>query len=683
MRCEKTMAVRLAGFLIAVALPDSTFGQTNPADEFLQFVRGEAVRLREHDSPPKSAEEWQQRKVVIREKLAESLGLPTTEKCLLEPRVLGTLERDGYRLEKLVFQTMPGVWMTALAYVPKQPGPRPAILQVHGHWKGAKQDPVVQSRCIGAAKLGFFVLAVDAFGAGERAIGKALGEYHGEMSGATLFPSGMTLAGVQLYENMRAVDYLQTRPEVDPTKIGVTGASGGGNQSMYAGAYDERIAATVPVCSVGNYLAYLGAACCMCEVVPGALRFAEERDILGLTAPRGLLVVNNSRDANQFSIREARKSLVGAQSVYDVLGKPDGLYHATFRWHHDYHQPVREAMYGFMTQHLKGEGDGSPIAEIPFQTEDPETIRCFPGESRPDDWMTLPQFAASRSREILTKWTAPTDRAAWEQRAKELSTNLRDKVFGGFPQGFDAAAVAARITPSDTGAVTIPPETNVNIRMSRETATPPSENTAILLNLDGADVAKKSPLAAELRKQGWNVVTVDLRATGIYAVKGDSIGRAPDHNSAEWSLWIGRPLLGQWTYDVLCLLDVLKNEKPVIIGEGPAGLVALSVGVLAGDRVRGVAAVNTLASYVTDVPYQGQRLGIIAPGILRHVGDVPHLAAISSAPWTVIAGGVTGDGKPSSLEELQARYAVATKRWDHVRMIDAADAAGVIKSLKD
>ena len=197
------------------------------------------------------------------------------------------------------------------------------MLCVHGHWRGAKQDPVVQARCIGLAKLGFFVLAVDAFGAGERGLGKALGEYHGEMVAATLLPVGLPLCGLQVYENMRAVDYLLTRPEVDGRRIGITGASGGGNQTMYAGAWDERFAAVVPVCSVGNYQAYLGAACCMCEVVPGALRFTEEWGVLALTAPRALMVVNATRDAVQFSVAEARKSLAVAQPVFALYGQPE------------------------------------------------------------------------------------------------------------------------------------------------------------------------------------------------------------------------------------------------------------------------------------------------------------------------------------------------------------------------
>ena len=171
-------------------------------------------------------------------------------------------------------------------------------------------------------------------------------------------------------ENMRAVDFLQARDDVDPEKIGITGASGGGNQTMYAGAWDERFSGVVPVCSVGNYQAYLGAACCMCEVVPGALRFTEEWAVLGLTAPRGLMVVSATQDAFQFSVGEAKKSLELTAKVYELTGRPGNLRHAVFDWKHDYSQAMRETMYGFMNRHLKNASQDDPIADPPMQTED-------------------------------------------------------------------------------------------------------------------------------------------------------------------------------------------------------------------------------------------------------------------------------------------------------------------------
>ena len=310
-------------FLFALAAPAAE----KAPNAFLQYVKKSAAALRAMDRTPATLAEWQTQRTMIRKKLLRAWGGFPKEKCELKPRILGTEKHDGYRVELIIFQTMPGVWMTANAYVPDGPGRRPAVLCVHGHWSGAKQDRTVQARCIGLAKLGFFALAVDAFGAGERGIGKALGEYHGEMVAATLWPVGQPLSGLQVYENMRAVDYLLTRKEVDGDRLGITGTSGGGNQTMYAGAWDERFKAVVPVCSVGNYQAYLGVACCMCEVVPGALRFTEEWGVLSLTAPRALMVINATQDGIQFSVAEAKKSLALTRPIYALHGKPKSVKH--------------------------------------------------------------------------------------------------------------------------------------------------------------------------------------------------------------------------------------------------------------------------------------------------------------------------------------------------------------------
>ena len=236
------------------------------------------------------------------------------------------------------------------------------------------------------------------------------------MVAATLWPVGVPLSGLQVYENMRAVDYMLTRPEVDGNRLGVTGCSGGGNQTMYAGAWDERFAAAVPVCSVGNYQAYLGVACCMCEVVPGALQFMEEWSLLALTAPRALMVVNATHDGIQFSIPEARKSLELVRPVFELYGRTDCLRHTTIEASHGYNQAMREAMYGWMARHLKQSGDGSPIAEPPIQTEDPETLRCFPGQSRPDDYVTIPKFAAAEGRKLLSRIESPKSSSQWQSQ---------------------------------------------------------------------------------------------------------------------------------------------------------------------------------------------------------------------------------------------------------------------------
>jgi cephalosporin-C deacetylase-like acetyl esterase len=645
--------------------------------EYLQFIKAQAAALRASDQPPATRQDWERQKETIRANLAQAWGWDAFPKtpCPLEPKVLGVLQRDGYRVEKIIFQTLPGVWMTASAYVPdkpraERPGDKlPALLAVHGHWRGARLDPVLQKRCIGPAKLGYFVLAVDAFGAGERGLSKELGEYHGEMVAATLFPVGLPLSGIQVYENMRAVDYLLTRPEVDGKRIGITGASGGGNQTMYAGAWDERFGAVVPVCSVGNYQAYLGPACCMCEVVPGALRFTEEWGVLGLTAPRGLMVVNATKDGIQFSVGEAKKSLAKVEPIYKLYGRDAFVRHAIFDWQHDYSQAMREALYGWLALNLKGEGDGSPIPDPPMKTEAPVTLRCFPGDTRPADWMTIPKFAAREGRKLAGERKQAADAETWKGQARERRIAL-EKVLGGFPKSTPAGAAIKK--SGQFASYTFLSEPGITLEASQQ-GTGKTERLAIVLDLAGAEKAAQSAEAKALSADGWSVVTIDLRAIGKLARPGDQIGRAADHNTAQWALWIGRPLLGQWVHDARRLLDELPDVKQAsriaVVGRGPAGVVALCAAAL-DPRITEIACVDMLASYVTDVPYQDQRVGILVPGILREVGDVADVAALCAPRKVTIRGGVSGGGKQLSAEELRTQFAGADRVW---RMLGAAE----------
>src|SRR6266849_6280142 len=213
-----------------------------------EFIHAQAAALRKGDAVPASRKDWEERRTRLRAAMFAAMETMPEKPSPLEPKILGTLKRKGYRIENLIFQSRPDVWVTANAYVPEGEGKRPAVLVVHGHWPWARRDPVVQARCLGLVHVGLFVLAVDAFGAGERYTRPDRGTYHGALLGATLWPAGLTLLGCQVYDNRRAVDYLLSRPEVDGDHIGITGASGGGNQSMYAGAMDERLKAVVPVC---------------------------------------------------------------------------------------------------------------------------------------------------------------------------------------------------------------------------------------------------------------------------------------------------------------------------------------------------------------------------------------------------------------------------------------------------
>ncbi|MBI1840123.1 MAG: acetylxylan esterase [Verrucomicrobia bacterium] len=680
----------LLGPAIALRAAETAPPSTNL---FLNYVRTQAAALRADDKAPASQEAWEKSRALLRSQLLGAWGGFPKTPAPLAARKLGELPREGYRVEKVVFQTFSNVWMTANAYVPTTPGRHPALLQVHGHWPGAKQDTVVQSRCIGAARLGFFCLAVDAFGAGERGVSKGLGEYHGAMAAATLLPIGRPLSGIQVYENMRAVDYLLSRPEVDSRQIGITGASGGGNQTMYTAAWDERLLAATPVCSVGNYQAYLGAACCLCEVVPGALRFTEEWGVLGLTAPRALMVVSAANDSIQFSPEAAAPSLALAEGVYALRDRTNALRHLVVNSGHAYNQPMREAMYGWMRLHLAGQGNGESVSEPAIQTEPPESLRCYPGDSRPDDWVTLPAFAAAEAREWVARRSAPESLSAWRSNSAATRQALLKKVLGDFPPHSPLALKATKAASGDARSLEFQSEPGVPLRAAQQA---PSTNrpTMILLNLDGGAAAGNDPLAQASLAAGWSVITLDLRATGASAWPSDTINEAPDHNTAEWSLWLGRPLLGQWTWDVRRVIDALVSadrrapSKLAVIGRGPAGVVALCAAAL-DPRVTHVATLDSLASFITPTPYRGQRLGIFAPGILREVGDIGHLAALAAPRRLIIAAGVLGDGARISGAERGSLYAPATLAYGlmsaapRLSLLDTTDPAALMAALKD
>ena len=623
--------------------------------------------MRASDHAPRSLEEWQTRRTELRQQLLNAWGhFPATD-CDLSPRSMGGFQRDGYRVERVIFQSRPDVWVTANAYIPDRAGKRPAILHVHGHWAGARRDPVVQSRCIGCAKLGFFVLCVDAFGAGERGIGKAPGEYHGEMTAATLLPVGLPLSGLQVYENMRAVDYMTSRPEVDSARIGITGASGGGNQSMYSGAFDERIRCVVPTCSVGTYQAYLGAACCMCEVVPGALRFTEEGDVLGLAANRGLMVTSATRDAFQFSVGESQKSVARAEAIASLY-EGATVRHTIIDSPHDYNRPMREAMYGWMARHLSSEGDGSPIPDPDIHPEDPELLSCFPAESRPVDFVTIPRFAAAEARRLANNRNLPLNRQECEQsQVKKRAELLR--VLGGLPAPTPVQPDVEDHADGSNQTLSFETEAGLRMFVRRDLPERPGR-MAIVLDLDaGAEAARSGELANGLRLAGWSIVAPELRATGTFTDPRDRIGNAPDHNTAEWSLWIGRPLLGQWVHDVRRTLDAIAERDGslphdvLVIGRGSSAVLALCVAAL-DERITRVKALEPLATFVTDKPFRGVRLGLMVPGILRDFGDVSDIAALVAPRPVTIVGGIDGTGVKLESAKLRAEFTSAKQAFD-------------------
>ena len=626
--------------------------------QFLEFVQKYAFQLRSSATLPQSRQAWDEQRTQLRARLLASWGGFPQTPSPLKPRVVGQFQRDGYCVENVLLETRPGIQMTANIYLPDGDGPHPAMLCVHGHWPLAKHEPTVQKRCIGLARLGFVVLMVDAFGAGERGIQPELGEYHGEMVAGTLWPTGLALAGLQVYENMRAVDYLTSRTEVDAERIGVTGCSGGGNQTMYVGAIDERLKCVVPVCSVGTYQAYLGAACCMCEVTPSALTYTEESGVLGLVAPRALMLINATQDAFQFSVGEARKTFEQLQHIFRFYGRQEAARHVSIEADHGYNRAMREAMYGWVVRHLKGQGDGAPIEEGEMTTEAAETLRCFAGGKRPTTFVTVPRFAAAEARRLLQARPIPNHRQHWESD-RLLMVSALPKSLGIRKDRLESSTISERRQNGDWSSFEVTSEPGVSLRVSRFSKGRKVGKLKLMLDFEA------SVPFEEAEVDEWRIVQADLRGTGALANSNDGVGRAVDHNSAEWSMWIGRPLLGQWVEDVRRILDAVEQEdgqlpeEIMVVGRSVAGIVALCAAAL-DVRITRCQMIGSLTSYISDIPYEKQRLGIMVPGILRDVGDIPHIASLVSPRPLLITGGVDGGGAVRTLQQLREDFAYAS-----------------------
>ncbi len=438
-------------------------GDSDPS--YAEFIRIQAAAAKQPAFPPTTLARWDERLSSVRDGLRRSFGREPATPCRLEPEVRGVLIRDGYAIERLTFQSRPGVRVTANLYRPEPAiGRSPGVLSVHGHWAWARIDPHVQSRCIGLAKLGYVVLCVDAFGSGERAIEPRPGTYHGALVGASLWPVGTPLLGLQVYDNRRAVDYLVSRPEVDASQLAITGASGGGNQTLYAGATDDRLSAVVPVCGIGTYDAYLSTACCVCEVNVGGAVYATTGDLLAMIAPRALLVINATRDAVQFSVAEAAKSIAYARSRFRLLNQEQRIRHVAIDSGHDYNQQMREAMYGWLDRWLRGRGDGQPIPEPKITLEDVETLRCYPkGEPRPKTIVTITEFARDEGKARLAALPkAPDHKERWHADAERMRSMLSQGILGRFPA--KSSLDVMRKKQAGAEEVTIVPERGIRSR---------------------------------------------------------------------------------------------------------------------------------------------------------------------------------------------------------------------------
>ena len=323
-----------------------------------------------------SRAEWDARAAYVREHVLASAGLlPLPDRTPLNPVVFDELTRNDYVVSKVYFESLPGFFVTGNLYRPVGDGPFPAVLSPHGHWTYGRLEnsPLVSGpgRAITLARQGFVVFSYDMVGYNDsRQLPHTFG-------GPPEHLWGLSLAGLQLWNSIRSLDFLESLAYVKREALGITGESGGGTQTFMLAAVDPRVAAAVPV----NMISLHMQGGCLCENPPGLRLDTTNVEIAATIAPRPLLMISATGD---WTAETLEVEYPAVRALYMLAGAQDRVNAVRFSAEHNYNKDSREAMYGWMARWLKGAPSSKPVPEPSFSPDALPALLVFHGRPLPE-----------------------------------------------------------------------------------------------------------------------------------------------------------------------------------------------------------------------------------------------------------------------------------------------------------
>jgi len=613
--------------------------------------------------------------------LAALGGLP--ERTPLNARVTGTLPRDGYRIEKVIYESRPDHHVTANLYLPEGKGPFPGVLFPCGHYGNPKAAEEYQRACILLARNGLAALIFDPIGQGERyqTLGPGGRPAAQGTSEHTLVDVGALLVGSCaarhfVWEGMRGLDYLAGRPEIDPRRLGCVGNSGGGTQTAYLMALDERVACAVPNCyitSLERLYATVGPQDGEANI-PGQVAFGMgHADYFLLRAPRPSQISCPTRD--YYDIGGAWTTFREAKVVYGILGHAERM--DLFEWDdkHSISKPSREAALRWLRRWLLGIDDAPVETDFPVSRE--EELRCTSSGHVMRDFRekTAYDFTADQERELAPK--------RGKLGREELLEEVRRLIAVGTPARAEPPAVlepplgrpGCRITRSLF-------RTDPGIMVPALVFTPDAvESPPRLIYASGEGKSRDALPGGAIEKwvrEGYEVTAVDLRGMGETEPDAPHRGLAPfvraDWKEAYIALNLGRPLLGQRVRDLLAVVGAVdgENRGVHVVGVGSAAPVALHAAAL-DPRIRRLTLEGMVISWsaVARTPVTVNQLTNVVPGALK-VYDLPDLAAAIAPRPLALRGPVDPAGKPVSRAAVEEAYAAARAALGPAFVLEAA-----------
>lgn len=590
----------------------------------------------------KNRQEWEERKKELREAVLNSTGLwPPPPRNPLNARIFDEVQGHGFRVAKVYFESLPGFFATGNLYRPASgSGPFPAVISPHGHWRYGRltnsESGSVPGRCIDLARMGFVVFAIDMIGYNDslqlphdphksRAQLKAdvplpyeprLFRADFDFPRAELY--GLNLAGLQVWNCIRAVDFLVSLPDVDAGRIGATGASGGATQTLLLMAVDDRIQAAAPVNIIGA-AKHPG---CRCENPPGLWRDTTTIELSATFAPRPLLLPSATEDPWTHSFPEQEMPIF--KKYYAFYGAEENVENVHVQAGHNYNAETRAAVYDWFARHLKAPNppveDPLPVAPELKELGD---LRVFPDHVLPENalpglrvienWIDqseedfqaglprsnadLPEFVSTFGRR-LGQVLGVEGRPGSEIRrlAETDSAGMRHEVFvvgrSGRNEAFHVEVLSADHSVQGTLVLV------------------QGHDLGGLLDPDGTP----EPYAQALVSRGYRIVKI-----GGYASGELSIPRK-DWEALNWPHAYNRDNRLNAVQDVVTGLAFARKRWPgdrlTLAGLGRCGLMTAFAGAVSGEADRVVA---DLAG--RDPGLDAELLELMPAGSLRRVGD--------------------------------------------------------------
>ena len=589
---------------------------------------------------------WRRLLPTKRRQYMEMMGVedlpPIGERAPLNVTVTGVLEREAYRIEKLYFESLPKLYVTANLYVPKQAGPPfPGVLYVCGH--SATQKVQYQAHPRRFAELGFAALVVETV-----QLGEVRGYHHGcyREGWWHWYSRGYTPAGLEMLNGIRGLDLLAQREDVDRERLGVTGISGGGAASWWIAAGDERVKIAAPVCGTATLASHIRDRTidghCDCMWWTNTYRW-DLADVGALIAPRPFMIASADRDAI-FTIASIREVYEQVRGLYAELGAEDNVRLVETPGPHSYHERSRTAIFSWFLKHLQGK-DVPPESvgdlDASGAKEEPEdTLRVFADGPLPED--LTPTVHDHRFRPPDPPGAGSMGELV---RSREgIVAALREKTFGAFPPQPPPLDVDVEFDLATGGATgcrfgfTSERGWRLHGKLTIGNGIRQPAPAVMALHLPGEDRNAAARWIGQVRAP-WAHVVAEPRGTGDTAW-----GEELNWHLRRASAWTGRTIASMRVWDVLRALEAVRALPQVdpaqvaLAARGEMAAVALYAALLDGKVAtlilesppptqnapsqpdgRGPAIEMLNCLRITDLPYVA---GLLCPAELVLAGDV-------------------------------------------------------------